>query len=224
MRRFLKYFLITSLISSVGAAGLKQNFTSLSNADSDQRGNTALNAEIPNEEIADKGVLMYLAGEISNQIEEKSNYTVWEENFINTKNCLGESELLLIDYKGDAQILDMSDKATSTQLNTRYEGLGPITVKTKITQEELFEYIRDYKARGYFALQDFEENLQKINESKYALRLDYIFVKGDNIVVYAFYDNGAETDIAVRLVDGISIAESVMYSWWNEPLVKETDN
>lgn len=222
MRRVIKYFLITSLIAGcLTAPGAGKGFAKFYNNKA-EKGNTALNADIPEEQMSTKGALKNLASVLSSKVSSLSDeglsrqYTTWEENFIYTKNHIDkEKTLMMINYNGDIQLLDMSEKYISDQMETRYEGLKPITKIIAMEEEEFFDYIRDYKARGYFALSSFEDELKKKSQCEYDLKYDFAIEYNDKVYIFALYDNGAETELAVRMVEGISTAESMMDNLWN---------
>ena len=212
MGRIVKFIVVGALIGLIGKGVMLKNA-------SDEGGEpitraSVLSSDTVFDEIEEKGALGYVADNTKKRISsmgggsDGATMNDWETGFINARSSL-DGKMMLIDQHGLSIIIG-EDESQYTRIKERQRVLSPITVVEEWTEEDLFNYIRDYKQRGFLATQALEEELKAKTKCEYDLRFDYVFIDKDSIYLTMLWDNGTETDMAISMSEGVAFAKSLL--------------
>ena len=213
MRRLIGILVIGALLGTISTNSMFKN----SEEDDAPTGREAVySSEIPVDEIREKGAIGFIVDKTEATVQNMSGeakereLSDWERGFINARDSL-DGAMMVIDSSGASiKIGEGIDKSQYTRLEERCTALMPVTVSVKITQDELFNYIRDYKNRGVWATKELEEKLKADTGCEYDLRFDYIYVTENDIILTMIYDNGFETDAAITLSEMVGFMKSLV--------------
>lgn len=213
MRRLIGILVIGALLGTISTNSMFKN----NEEDNTPTGRDAVySSEIPVDEIREKGAIGYIVDKteatvqnMSGEAKEKE-LSNWEKGFINARDGLNGAMMVIDSSGASVKIGEGIDKSQYTRLEERCAALMPVTVSAKITQDELFDYIRDYKNRGVWATKELEEKLKADTGCEYDLRFDYIYVTENDIILTMIYDNGFETDAAITLSEMVGFMKSLV--------------
>lgn len=214
MRRIVSFLILGAILGTLSTNSMFKN--DAAEEDAPITRDDVFSSEIPTEEIKEKGKLGFIADnmkatlyDISGEAEE-DELSDWEKGFINIRNGLNGVAIIIMDPSGAMVKMGEDDKAQCVRIEERYKALSSVTVSVKMTQEELFAYIRDYKKRGFLASQDMEEKIKAETGCEYDLRFDYIYVNDKDIYLTMIYDTGFETNMAISLSEMVGFMKALL--------------